>query len=115
MGAVRVVTGPISPDFLSLGIADVHETHRELVERFRTAGACSAEHVIEIDIGTLSNDERSLFEELVRRGVIVAWRGGHYLDEQALKKTDRPTVRRAILGAILVLALMGGLIWLFGR
>ena len=115
MGAVRVMTGPSSPDYLSLNIADVHETHRELVERFRTAGACSADRVIEIDVGTLSSDERRLFDDFVRRGVIVAWRGGHYLDERALTATDRPAVRRAILGAVLVLALMGGLIWVFRR
>lgn len=104
-----------SPDFRALNTADVHETRHELLERFKAAGACSAENVIEIDVGTLSSDERSLFEDLVRHGVIVPWRGGHYLDEQALKATDRPTVRRAILGAIMVIALMGGLIWFASR
>jgi hypothetical protein len=101
-----------SPDFRALGIADSHETRHELLTRFTSVRACSADNVIEIDVGALSTDARSLFESLLKRGVLVAWRGGYYLDEQALRKADRPTVRLAIIGAIIVLALIGGMAWL---
>ncbi len=113
MGAVRV-TSSWTPRYLN-SEAELHQTRRQLLERFRSERADAADKTMEIDLGTLSGDERPLFDGLVEQGVIVSWRGGYYLDEEALKAADAPLARRAILGAIVVAAVVGGMLWLTSR
>lgn len=91
--------------------AAMREMRRELLQRFRDERATAADHVIAIDTDAMEDDERRLFEGFVERGVIGTFRGGYYLDEEALAKEDRPGNAGVIVGAVIILAMMSWVIW----
>jgi hypothetical protein len=99
-------------DYRALDGSGLHETRFELLERFKSARATSAENPMALDLGTLSEDERWIFDGLVKDGAIVEWRDGYYLDEDALRSADRPALRLALIGGAVMVALIGGMLWL---
>ena len=97
---------------VSAGIlADVREARRAVLDRLRAAGADGPDNPLVLPRDTLSPDQQSLLDDMVRRGLVVEHRGGYYLDEQAIAAADGSSTLDLLLAVITGLAVVVGGAW----
>ena len=90
-------------------LADARATRRALIERLVAAEAVSPDRAMVLS--ALSFDEQSLLENFIRRGVVVAFRDGYYLDSDALARTTRGATTRAVIGTALLVGVLVSVVW----